>query len=74
MMTEIRQGDLVLVVSAHAVRPWRGRVVASGPSWRGSTFTGQDYALVLPVERGRGWSKEPVLLRKCILTPIVGEA
>jgi hypothetical protein len=57
-------GSVVTVKGGHGravYTPWRGKVVA---------HDGKTCAAVLPLERGKGWSTEPVIVRLEILEAV----
>jgi hypothetical protein len=57
----------VVRVQGQGCHAWRGKVVAHGPRVSGGSHYGSDRCEVLPIERGRGWSTEPVVVRIAIL-------
>jgi len=59
--------ESIVRVHGRGSHAWRGKVVAHGPRVSGGSHYGGDRCEVLPIERGRGWSTEPVVVRIAIL-------
>ena len=65
--------DLVVVRGGHGRRvykPWKARVVRVGPAWGSDGPYGADRCEVLPVESGRGWTTQPVVVRLAVLEKV----
>lgn len=69
--SDFETGDSVLVVSEHAVRPWRAVIYLPGPALlTGRHVLARDRSLVLPDEPGIGWTRDPIELPNLLMRKV----